>query len=89
MADGKELWGVDLPGDCWASPVLAAGRVYLLTRDGQLLAVSAENGAILSQLKFGEKSDATPAVVGRRIYVRTESRLWCLEAPAGAPDEAP
>ncbi|MDH3785590.1 MAG: PQQ-like beta-propeller repeat protein [Acidobacteriota bacterium] len=66
-------------GSIWASPVGAAGRVYVFDRDGT--AVVFEQGAemkVLAVNKLDGVIDATPAIVEDTIYVRTRSHLYGL-----------
>lgn len=66
-------------GSVWASPIGAAGRVYVFDRKGK--AVVFEHGAEMKVLAVNELDgvvDATPAVVGDAIYVRTRSHLYGL-----------
>ena len=34
---------------------------------------------VLAVNKLGETIDASPAVVGKRLYLRGEKHLWCIE----------
>lgn len=47
------LWKTPLPGRSYASPVLAEGRLYLLSEPTTLLCVDSQNGEILWQAKAG------------------------------------
>ncbi len=64
-------------GSYYASPVAADGRLYLLSLDGKLSVVRAGGQApeILHQADFREKTAATPALAGNRLYLRTPTRL--------------
>ena len=61
------------------SPIIAGDKVYCLDEEGVLhcLSASAEYKA-LGKTDFGEPTRATPAVAGGKMYVRTESQLFCL-----------
>jgi outer membrane protein assembly factor BamB len=67
-------------GSYYASPVAADGRIYLASLPGKLSVVKAggDKPEILHQADFGERIFATPAIVGNRIYLRTEKHLWAL-----------
>ncbi len=81
-ASGKELWQQDKPtGTFWASPVRARDRLYLVNTDGELWVVATGDGRVLAQVKLGEKVTATPAILGGRIYIRTEEHLLCIGKP--------
>lgn len=65
------------PGNYYASPVAADGRIYLASLPGKVTVVKAGGikPAILHQVDFGERILATPALVGDRLYLRTATRL--------------
>ncbi|MDA7980688.1 MAG: PQQ-like beta-propeller repeat protein [Pirellulales bacterium] len=67
----------------YASPVGAAGRVYITGRGGSTLVV--EHGEALNVLAtnvLDEPIDATPAVVGNQIFLRGSGHLYCIEEKA-------
>jgi outer membrane protein assembly factor BamB len=67
-------------GDYYASPVAAAGRIYLVNRQGTSLVLrDADRFEILATNKLDDTFDASPAVVGRRLFLRGEKYLWCVE----------
>ncbi len=81
-ASGERLWSERLGGNFSSSPLFADGRIYVGNRDGdtfviepsrefQLLATNHLDGGIF----------ATPAAVGRAIFLRTEDALYRLEKP--------
>lgn len=52
-------------------PVLAGGRLVVVSSDGQMRFFSPENGAPLGALAMGDGAVAPPAVAGGTIYVLT------------------
>jgi outer membrane protein assembly factor BamB len=67
--------------EVYASPVGAAGRVYLVGRDGNALVI--ENGPefkILAQNALDDGFDASPAVVGGEMYLRGYRNLYKIAA---------
>ena len=63
----------------FASPVGAAGRVYVLAQDGT--AVVLKHGKALEAIatnKLDDKFDASPALVDREIYLRGYKNLYCV-----------
>lgn len=63
----------------YASPVAAAGRVYLTGRDGTTVVI--KDGEKLEQLAtnpLGERIDATPAIVGNQLFLRGHEHLYCI-----------
>jgi len=71
---------LDAAGSYYASPVAADGRIYFVSLKGQVTVV-AEGGdqpKILSRADFGERICATPAMVGKTLYLRTASSLYAF-----------
>jgi outer membrane protein assembly factor BamB len=68
------------PGAYYASPVAAAGRVYLASSEGVVTVISAgkEQLEVLARNELGEDIVATPAIVGKVIYVRTLRNLYAF-----------
>ncbi len=67
-------------GSYYASPVAAAGRIYLASLPGKLTVVKAggDKPEVLHQTDFGERILATPALVEDKLYLRTEKHLWAF-----------
>lgn len=64
-------------GSFSASPVAAAGRIYLASEDGDVFVV--KDGAtyeLLATNPMGEVCMATPAISGDQIFVRTQHHLF-------------
>lgn len=65
--------------DIYASPVGAAGRVYITDRTGTTLVVShAEKPKVLAENRLDEVISATAAIAGREIFLRGEHFLYSL-----------
>ena len=64
----------------YASPVAADGRIYVVSVPGKLTVVKAggEKPEILHQADFGERVFATPAIVGSRLFLRTQTKLYAF-----------
>lgn len=63
----------------YASPVAAAGRIYIPSREGTTLVINAgKELEVLATNKLDETIDASPAIVGKDIIIRTESNLYCI-----------
>jgi outer membrane protein assembly factor BamB len=64
----------------YASPVSAAGRVYLVDRDGTTLVLKkGDKLELLATNRVNEPIDASPALVGKQIFLRSEHSLFCIE----------
>lgn len=80
---GKKRFGPSrLPnvGKLYASPVGAANRIYVQSRDGRTIVL--KRGAkfeVLAQNVLDDQTDASPAVVGKQIFIRGSKTLYCIE----------
>ncbi|MBM3878083.1 MAG: hypothetical protein FJ386_15455 [Verrucomicrobia bacterium] len=65
--------------DIFGSPVWVDGRLFCVTRTGDLVVVEAgDKFNPLHTYKLGELCHSTPAVALGRMFIRTEKRLWSL-----------
>ena len=63
----------------YSSPVAADGKIYTASQSGQVAVIKA--GPDWEMLALNEMDDevfATPAPLGRRLYLRTRSALYCF-----------
>lgn len=71
-------------GDYYASLVAADGRIYIPSQRGVVSVVKAgDTFEVLARNDLGETIQATPAIVGDRIYVRTASNLYAFGPKSG------
>jgi outer membrane protein assembly factor BamB len=72
----------------YASPVGAAGRVYLVGRDGSTVVLTkAAQLEVLARNKLDDGFDASPALAGADIFLRGRAHLYCLaSSPTAAVD---
>jgi outer membrane protein assembly factor BamB len=63
----------------YASPVAANGRIYISSREGITLVIQhAKELEVLATNDLDETIDASPAIVGDDLIIRTESTLYCI-----------
>ena len=70
----------------YASPVAAAGRVYVTDLEGSTVVIS--HGAEPELLSFNRLDDsfgASAAIAGRELYLRGEENLYCLADEESGP----
>jgi outer membrane protein assembly factor BamB len=63
----------------YASPAAAAGRIYLIERNGA--AIVLEGGPefkVLARNKLNDTFNASPVIVGRQLFLRGETHLYCV-----------
>jgi outer membrane protein assembly factor BamB len=64
----------------YASPVAAAGRLYLVDREGTTLVLKlGDRPEVLAVNALKEAVDASPVVVGKQLFLRGEKHLYCFE----------
>lgn len=71
-----------LPGlqDLYASPVGAAGRVYFTARDGTVIVIRHNAPLeVLATNRLDDPIDASPAIVGKQLFLRGSRHLYCIE----------
>jgi len=76
VIDGERLEALQ---GVYASPVAAAGRVYLVGRNG-VTAVLKSSGKleVIATNRLDEKIDASPAMAGKEMFLRGHEYLYCL-----------
>lgn len=63
----------------YASPVGAAGRVYLVGRNGATVVIKrSDKLEVLATNQLGEGIDSSPAVAGRDLFLRGREHLYCI-----------
>ena len=63
----------------FASPVGAAGRIYVTARDGRTVVLRHDaKNETLAVNELGDSFSASPALVDREIYLRGERFLYCI-----------
>jgi outer membrane protein assembly factor BamB len=78
-ATGEELWQESLEAKFYGSYVWVDGRLYVISRDGQVFVLrAAEEFKLLGRNDLGEPSQATPAVAGGVMYLRTYGHLMAI-----------
>jgi outer membrane protein assembly factor BamB len=81
---GEALYGperLDPIAEIYASPVAAAGRVYLLGRDGNALVLaSGRKLEVLAKSSLDDGFDASPVLSGKEMYLRGYRYLYRIEA---------
>jgi outer membrane protein assembly factor BamB len=83
LKTGTDLWkGQRMPGTTWSSPVVAEGRLYLPTKEGNVvvLATGPKFEVLAKNSLDGEMILSSPAISKGDIFIRTHKNLWCIGA---------
>jgi outer membrane protein assembly factor BamB len=63
----------------YASPITAADRVYFVDQTGTTVVAKIGDGLdVLSVNKLDDRFDASPAAVGKQLFLRGEKYLYCI-----------
>ena len=63
----------------YASPIGAAGRVYLAGRNSVTVVLKqSDKLKVLATNRLDEKFDASPAAAGKDLFLRGHEYLYCL-----------
>lgn len=77
LIDRERLPGIN---SLYASPVGAKDRIYFTGRDGVVVVIKQTDKLdVLATNRLGEGIDASPAIVGKQLFLRGEKHLYCIE----------
>jgi outer membrane protein assembly factor BamB len=83
-ATGEKVWSKRLGGNFSASPLYADGRIYLCDQDGRTVVLNP--GREYDEVATNDLEDglmASPIAVGKALFLRTKTHLYCIEKGAG------
>jgi outer membrane protein assembly factor BamB len=70
------------PGNIWSSPVLADGKLYIVSQhDGTYVVAAQPKFELITHNKFSDddsRTNASPAVHNGQLLLRTDKRLYCI-----------
>jgi outer membrane protein assembly factor BamB len=76
---GATVWQQSVRGKFWASPVFAAGRLYLCSEEGTTYVAEIGKGwKLLAANTLDDGFHATPAISGDDLIVRTRTHVYCI-----------
>lgn len=77
---GDKYWEHEFNDGFYSSPMIADGKVYIIDMGGIMHIISADKaGKIIGEPELGEDGFALPAFAEGRIYLRTNTSLYCIE----------
>ncbi|MCX8107168.1 MAG: PQQ-binding-like beta-propeller repeat protein [Verrucomicrobiae bacterium] len=76
---GRSYWKHELNGEIWASPFVADGKVYIGTRRGQFVVLSASREKrVLSTMNLGAPISSTASAANGVLYIATMTHLYAV-----------
>jgi outer membrane protein assembly factor BamB len=82
---GANLWTQRIAGNYSASPVYADGRIYFFSEEGKTVVYRSDRTPErLAENHVQGRVVASPAVVGRAIFLRTDTHMYRIERPQTA-----
>ena len=77
LTDRRRLPGV---GSLYASPLVAGGHVYFTGREGTTVVLKDNETLDVAAVNvLNDAIDASPVAVGRQLFLRSRTRLYCIE----------
>jgi len=71
---------LELNTDFHSSPVIVEGKIYLISNSGKVHIFSTKSDfTLISSFETGEKTHTTPAFTDKKIVIRTEESIYCVE----------
>jgi outer membrane protein assembly factor BamB len=72
-SDGDVRWVSQLPQSSrWSGPVLAGGKLWLVSGEGLLVGADARSGHVATNVDLGTEVFVTPVVAGGRMYILSD-----------------
>ena len=76
---GKVHWQERVGGNYFCSPVRVADRIYCASREGEMVVLATDDEfKLLGRIDLEEPTNATPAIAGGRMHIRTATHLMSL-----------
>ncbi len=66
-------------GNTYASPLVAAGRVYFVGREGTAVVIRDDSVEILSRNVIEDTFDASPVACDDQLFLRSWTKLYCVQ----------
>jgi outer membrane protein assembly factor BamB len=83
LATGHQHWRERVGGDYHSSPIRIGNRIFGVSMNGEVVVLAADRHfEVLARNPLNESCHATPAVANGRLYLRTESTLYCIGEPS-------
>ena len=76
---GELVKSMELNTEFYSSPVIAEGKIYIISNEGKMYIFTAKSDfTLINSFATGEKTFATPAFTDKKIVIRTEESIYCV-----------
>jgi len=83
---GETLWSKRFGGDYWASPIYANGLIYCCSQTGSIPVFKASRELeLVAENQLDGGFNASPAVAGQSLLLRSITHLYRIETPSQSP----
>ena len=80
VTSGTPIWNKRVGGTYAASPIFADGKLYFFSVQGKIHVVNpGKKFDVVNEATLGDGFNASPAVAGNKLILRSTSKLYCLE----------
>lgn len=77
--DGEIIWQDRVGGNFSASPVFVDSKIYFLSETGETTVIEpGPQFKVFAKNALGEKCQASMAVSGQRLFIRSDKNLFCI-----------
>ena len=77
---GELIKSMETGAEFESSPIIAEGKIYLICKAGKVYIFSAKgNFSLITSFDTGEKTFATPAFTDRKIVIKSDKNIYCVE----------
>jgi outer membrane protein assembly factor BamB len=77
---GKPYWTHDVEGEIWASPLVADGKVYFVTRQGECLVFAErKEKQLIHEIRLDDPVSSSPVAANGVLYLATMRRLYAVK----------
>lgn len=81
-ATGRKHWKHDAGAHVWASPLIADGKIYIATEDGDLLIFALANKEkLIAKHQFDSPIYSSPIFANGVLYIATGGFLYAIQSP--------
>jgi outer membrane protein assembly factor BamB len=90
VSTGNPLWKYDLNAPAWASPMVADGKVYIGTEDGDVIVLAhGREAKLVAKNRMKEQVYATVTPANGVLYVVDRTHLYAIAEGAAQPESRP